>query len=47
MNVTPLHRKSKKNLPGNYLQISLTVIACKIMEGIARTEIKNFLFKFN
>ena len=39
--------KSEKMLPGNYLQISLSVIACKIVEGIVRTEIKFFLFKFN
>ena len=46
-NVTPLHKISEKILPGNYRQISLTVIACKIMGGIVRTEIDNFLFKFN
>ena len=42
-----MQQKERKILPGNYRQISLTLIACKIMEGIVRTEIEIFLFKFN
>ena len=38
---------SEKILLGNYRQISFTVIACKIIEAFVRTEIENFLFKFN
>ena len=46
-NVTPLHKRllipfHTKILPGNYRYISLTVIACKIMESIVKTEIETF-----
>ena len=46
-NLTPLHNESEKILPGNDRHISLTFIAYKIMEVIVKTEIENFLLKFN
>ena len=45
-NITPLYKKGDKTLPGNYRPVSLTSIACKIMEGIIRHRLENFLYKF-
>ena len=38
-NITPLFKKGCKQEPGNYRPISLTSIACKILEGILKKEI--------
>ena len=45
-NVTPLYKKGDKTLSGNYRPVSLTSIACKIMEGIIRHRLEIFLYKF-
>ncbi len=37
--VTPIHKKGPRNQPNNYRPISLTSIACKIMESIVREHI--------
>ncbi len=41
--VTPLHKKGVKDLAGNYRPISLTCIACKVMERIIRDVIMQHL----
>jgi hypothetical protein len=41
--VTPLHKKGNKQDPSNYRPISLTSIACKIMERIVKTTITKHL----
>ena len=41
--VTPIYKKGPKNDPGNYRPISLTSIACKVMEGLMRDELLKFL----
>ncbi len=38
-NVIPIFKKGQKSKPGNYRPVSLTVIACKIMEKLVRDEI--------
>ncbi|XP_065678154.1 uncharacterized protein LOC136093146 [Hydra vulgaris] len=38
-NITPLYKKGEKTLAVNYRPISLTSIACKIMEGIMRCKL--------
>ena len=44
-NVTPLYKKGSRLDPSNYRPISLTSICCKIMEGIVRDHIYNFLLE--
>ena len=46
-NVTPLFKKGDKSNPGNYRQISLTSVVCKLMESILRDKIVEFLEKNN
>ena len=41
--VVPIHKKGKKDLPGNYRPVSLTSIICKIMERMVRDSIMQFL----
>jgi len=41
--VTPIYKKGPKNDTGNYRPISLTSIACKVMEGLMRDELLKFL----
>lgn len=42
-NVTPVFKKGDKHHPGNYRPISLTCIACKIMEHILASNMMNHL----
>ncbi|XP_047139060.1 uncharacterized protein LOC124814976 [Hydra vulgaris] len=45
-NITPLYKKGEKTLAVNYRPISLTSIACKIMEGIMRRKLEIFLNEY-
>ena len=42
-NVTPIFKKGAKSVPGNYRPVSLTSVACKMMESIIRDEITKHL----
>ena len=42
-NVTPIFKKGRTGLPGNYRPVSLTCVLCKIMEGILRDAIVEHL----
>ena len=45
-NVTAIYKnKGKKNVAGNYRPVSLTSIACKLLESIVREQIMEFLKK--
>jgi hypothetical protein len=45
-NMTAIHKKDKKTIPGNYHLISLTSIVCKILESIiCDTMMNHFLTK--
>jgi hypothetical protein len=46
-NVTPLHKKGDKQDPANYRPISLTSIACKIMERLVKNTITKHLEENN
>jgi hypothetical protein len=41
--VRPIHKKGVKDLASNYRPISLTCVACKLMEGIVRNAMNTFL----
>jgi hypothetical protein len=42
-NVTPIYKKGKKSLPGNYRPVSLTSVSCRVMESILRDKITGHL----
>ena len=42
-NVTPIFKKGDKSQPKNYRPISLTSVACKLMETLIRDKLVNFL----
>ena len=44
-NVIPIFKKGKKTEPGNYRPVSLTVIACKLMEKLIRDEVVDHMTK--
>ena len=46
-NVCPVFKKGSKGDPGNYRPISLTCILCKIMEGLVRDAMIEFLISNN
>ena len=46
-NVTPIYKKGSKNIAENYRPVSLTSIACRIMEKIIKTQIMTHLTKEN
>jgi hypothetical protein len=46
-NITPIFKKGDRKLASNYRPISLTSVACKIMESIIRDEIVKHLDKYN
>ena len=46
-NVCPVFKKGSKGDPGNYRPISLTCILCKIMEGLVRDAMVEFLVSNN
>ena len=41
--MTPIHNKGEKELASNYRPISLTCVACKIIESIIKDEIVSFM----
>ena len=41
-NIVPVFKKGKKSLESNYRPISLTCVACKIMEHIITSNIMNY-----
>jgi hypothetical protein len=45
--VTPVFKKGKKDCINNYRPISLTCIACKIMESVIRNKIMEYFFANN
>ena len=42
-NFVPVFKKGDKSLAGNYRPVSLTSLACKILESIIEDKIINFL----
>ena len=42
-NVTPIFKKGSKSVPGNYRPVSLTAVACKLMESLIRDDITKHL----
>ena len=46
-NVTPLFKKGDKTLATNYRPVSLTSVLCKIMEGIIRKKLEDYLYQNN
>ena len=42
-NVSPIFKKGKRNMAENYLPISLTSIACRLMEKILKNQIMEHL----
>eukprot|EP00794_Sanderia_malayensis_P016301 gene16301-17938_t len=42
--VTPIYKKGKKSIPGNYRPISLTSVLCKTTESIIRDHIMDYLY---
>ena len=45
--ISPVYEKGDVHTPGNYRLVSLTVVACKILEHIACRHILNFLDENN
>ena len=45
--VIPIHKKGSRSNPGNYRPVSLTCIACKVLEGLLRDEILKYLKEKN
>ena len=45
--VTPIHQKGEKEFASNYRPISLTCIACKLMESIIKDKIISFIINNN
>ena len=41
--MTPIFKKGSKSQPGNYRPVSLTVVACEIMESIICDNITKYL----
>ena len=46
-NITCIHKKGSKSLPSNYRPVSLTSVACKVLESIIRDHIVSHLKKYN
>lgn len=46
-NVTPLHKKWSRSDPGNYRPVSLTSVACKLMERVIRDAMMEHLYTNN
>ena len=41
--ITPIHKKGKQTLPGNYRPVSLTAVVGKLMESIVRDQLVNHM----
>ena len=46
-NVTPIHKKGDRTMPGNYRPVSLTSQVCKVLESIVREHLLEHLKKNN
>ena len=46
-NITPIFKKGRKQLPGNYRPVSLTSVACKMMEKLVRNEVMAHMTRNN
>ena len=46
-NITCIHKKGSKSSPSNYRPVSLTSIACKVLESIIKDHIVGHLKKYN
>lgn len=44
-NVSPIYKKGCKMTAGNYRPVSLTSVVCRVMEGVIKEELVNFLEK--
>ena len=45
--ITPVFKKAKKHIPGNYRTVSLTSVACKMMEKLVRNEVMEHMLTNN
>eukprot|EP00112_Aurelia_sp_Birch-Aquarium-sp1_P011593 Seg2436.1 transcript_id=Seg2436.1/GoldUCD/mRNA.D3Y31 product="LINE-1 reverse transcriptase" protein_id=Seg2436.1/GoldUCD/D3Y31 len=45
-NITPIHKKGKKEICGNYRPVSLTSVICKVLERIIRDQAVKYLKQF-
>ena len=46
-NITPILKKDQKHLPGNYRPVSLTYVACKMMEKLVRNKVMEHMTRNN
>ena len=46
-NITPIFKKGQKHLPRNYCPVSLTSVACKMMEKLVRNEVMAHMIRNN
>ena len=46
-NITPVFKKGKKYITGNYRPVSLTSVACKMMEQLVRNEVMEHMLTNN
>ena len=46
-NITPVFKKGKKHITGNYRPVSLTSVACKMMEQLVRNEVMEHMLTNN
>ena len=46
-NITCIHKKGSKSLSSNYRPVSLTSVACKVLESIIKDHIVSHLKKYN
>ena len=45
--ITPVFKKGKKHIPGNYRPVSLTSVTCKMMERLVRNEVMEHMMTNN
>ena len=44
-NITPLFKKGSRNMPENYIPVSLTSVVCKLLETLIRSNLVKFFVK--
>ena len=44
-NVTPIHKKGSRTVAVNYRNVSLTSLDCRVLEGLIRDKLLDFLEK--